>query len=287
MTRECESITAASKFTSSLHATQDDARLVSQVQIWAIGSRVFQTFGTNVDTPVPLSLLPQVRRFAIDLDIWRADWNERFTQNAYVGNYPRKGVGLHFHFAKLYLSSHVFRGRSASTAHFTSEMDEIASAGIVSASSILNTIISDPEIRSHLYGLPTYFITMITFATIFLLNLATKYPHISYLHKDEVLGLIGRIVTTLEEVCAKMHPRHLLVSISKSLTRIQTKLPQSPSQLFVGAGSTPTAGSNLMSTVPQWLTSPSDIALWENYDFLSYQDFDYNFDFNLPNPALS
>ncbi len=27
-----------------------------------------------------------------------------------MGNYPRKGVGLHYHFAKLYLYSFAFRG---------------------------------------------------------------------------------------------------------------------------------------------------------------------------------
>jgi hypothetical protein len=74
--------------------------------------------------PIPNSLLPQLRRFGIALDTWHDDWIEKFMVNSQVGNYPHKGVGLHFHFAKLFLSSRAFRGAwHESSAHYDLSLD--------------------------------------------------------------------------------------------------------------------------------------------------------------------
>lgn len=261
MTRDCEAIASASRFLLSKFATENDARLVSQVKIWAISTQVFDTLGTDVDTAIPHTLLPQILRFAIQLDTWRADWNDRFSINARIGDYPRKGVGLHFHFAKLFLCSHVFRGKPSIGNERSSSPDEIA-----------NT---------------SYFITMITFAAIFMLKVALKYPDAPYIHRDEIHSTIERLVRSLEGASANMHRRHLLVSIASSLAKIHAKLPQAGKQLSNPSdlqGSMEPADQMPDLQFPQqnlsWLTSPSDIFLWESYDFLSFQPESSGLDFD-------
>lgn len=113
-TRNYEEIDRAKEILSLPQATEDDARLISQVELWSITTRVLETFGFDAELSPPSSLAARMRRFNIEYDIWRADWSDRFGHHVHVGNYPRKGVKLHVDFAKLYLCSHAFRGLAPS-----------------------------------------------------------------------------------------------------------------------------------------------------------------------------
>ncbi|PKY07997.1 hypothetical protein P168DRAFT_228692 [Aspergillus campestris IBT 28561] len=226
MSRDCDSIKAAMQFLETDHATEDDVRLVTQVKIWSISAAVFDTFGVDVDTPVPPGKLAQLRRFSIALDTWYADWSDRFGPNEKVGNYPAKGVGLHFHFAKLYLCSHAFRGAQAcpDPKSFPSlEMEEIANTAVICAASILGVITSDTELQSLLNGLPLCFDTMIAFAVVFLLKVATKYADAVTLDKNKILSLVDRTIVMLQETTSEMHRQHLLVKIGCGVHKLRSK----------------------------------------------------------------
>ncbi|KAH8702306.1 C6 transcription factor [Talaromyces proteolyticus] len=222
ITRECEAVRDARKFLECEHATEDDARLVSQVLRWSICSNVYDTFGANVDRPLSDADVPLVRRFSIALDSLRAEWTDRFKVNAHVGNYPRKGVGIQYHFAKLYLCSHALRGSGSNQPKNRAfdvalEVDEIANSAVLSAVSILRAVVSDTEIQSYLNGLPTYFHIMIAFAIVFLLKVSTRLSASVRLDIQEVQRLMITLVSVLKEVAASMHPHHLLVGITKGI----------------------------------------------------------------------
>lgn len=283
MTHEFASLISPRNFLDTEFATEDDARLVSQVEIWSISSRIFDTFGTDTDTPIPEQLLPQFRRLSISLDTWRADWNERFMINNHVGNYPKKGVGLHFNFAKLYLCSHVFRGAAQTentTFQNSPEMEEFANAAVHSATSILRVIVTDNEIQSYLDGLPTYFDTMIAFAVVFLLKVITKHPDGVRIDRAEIFRLLEQLITILKNVTSRMHPQHLLSSIANSIG----KLLERSRQQFVlnphgGSSSHQSTSYTAAPATSNWMMSPSDSMFLENYDFLYQQAGDFNFDF--------
>lgn len=103
MTRQCDAIRASLRFLDTEHAVEDDARLISQVQFWSVGGEIYETFGVDVDKPLDRTMIQHLSRFSNDLDRVRDTWYTRFKENRYVGNYPRKGVALHCHFAKLYV----------------------------------------------------------------------------------------------------------------------------------------------------------------------------------------
>ena len=223
MSREGFIIKSASRLLQTEHATEDDARLISQVQEWSVLGQVFDTFGVDVDTAIAPDTIPQLRRYAISLDTWLADWNESFRENRNVGNYPQKGVGFHFHFAKLYLCSHAFRGIPAvdnATHCFSPELEEIANTGVLSAMSILRVIVSDAEFRSFMNGLPLYFDTMLAFAVVFLLKVATKYATVIRIDTVKILSLVTQTVSALRGITQTMHRQHLLVVIAEGLERL-------------------------------------------------------------------
>jgi hypothetical protein len=272
MSREGFIIDSVGRFMEIEHATEDDARLVSQVREWSVLAQVFDTFGVDVDTAIPPHTLPRLRRYSISLDTWYADWNETFRPNRNVGNYPQKGVGFHFHFAKLYLCSHAFRG--APTAQnalqcLTPEMEEVANTGVLSAMSILRMIISDGEFRSFLNGLPLYFDTMIAFAVVFLLKVATKYATAIRIDTAKILSLVTQTVTALREVTQSMHPQHLLVVIAEGLEKLLWKC-QEPAY-------------DAQEPMPH----PSPVAEQHTQDDMTWMENMTNFDFLTNFPSLN
>ncbi|KAL3476035.1 hypothetical protein BJX99DRAFT_258926 [Aspergillus californicus] len=226
MTRECASIAAASRFLETENATEDDARLVSQLLIWTVNTHVFDSFSVDVNTPLTAPQLTQLRRHAIALDIWYADWGDSFCPHENIGNYPRKGVGLHFNFAKLYLCSHAFRGAPSNGgvgSGIAPELEDIANTAVLSASAILRVIVSDAELQAYLNGLPLYFDTMIAFAVVFLLKVSTKYSEIVRIDAAKMLDLVEHTVTVMRRITAPMHEQHLLVCIAGGIEKLLKK----------------------------------------------------------------
>lgn len=211
-------------------ATEDDARLLSQVEIWSISTKIYYKVGIDIDEPIPESSIPQLQRLSIALDTWRADWSDRFTTSERVGNYPRKGVRLHYHFAKLYLCSHAFRGAyspESTVYNISPELEEFANLAIHSATAILRTIIDDKEFQSFLHGLPAYYDTMMAFAVVFLVKVLAKDSPAVRIDRTGTYELMDRLSTTLESITHPMSKHHLLASIASSLRSVVDKGRQS------------------------------------------------------------
>ncbi|OAL26214.1 hypothetical protein AYO22_04392 [Fonsecaea multimorphosa] len=278
LTRDFTSITPPNQFLESEFATEDDARLVSQVEIWTISTRVFDQFSLDPEAHLSDQLIPQLRRLSIALDTWRADWNERFHFNECVGNYPRKGVGLHYHFAKLFLCSHAFRRAPVAEGEHLQldpDLEEFATSAVHSGISILQVIAADQEIQSYLDGLPAYFDTMIAFAFVFLLKITIRNPANLRVDKAGISQTLDVLATVLNNITSKMHPRHLLTSVAGSARKLLDR--------FSGQEAAPAPSQSAPGPLApfdpdnQWL-SPSDAMFLENYDFLYSPGADLNFD---------
>lgn len=277
MTRECEAVRNVRRFLDSVHATEDDSRLASQVLRWSMCSNILDTFGVDVDRPLSDTEIPLIQKFGAALDTLRAEWAERFRPSSHVGNYPKKGVALQYHFAKLYLYSHAFRGAGPSQAksrspEATMELEEATNSAFLAALSILRTVVLDPEIQSHLDGLPIYFHTMVASAAVFLLKATTRHSGLVQFDSREVRRLVHDLVETLTGVTSTMHQRHLLVGITKGLRVLLQQcnhdIENSP---LVATGEAPEglgAETFLEGNVgPSW-----DSSILGEYDFFLYQD---------------
>ena len=224
MTGEHEAVAAVDLFLACQFATEDDSRLISQVKLWTISTAVFSSFGTDTRQAIHDNDFGNVLRFNLALDTWRLEWSEKLTPHATIGNYPRKGVGLHYHFAKLYLCSHAFRGVSTDAGDnakiLSPEMQETADSAVRSATSILRSIDTDDEFKSFMSNLPLYFDTMIAFASIFLFRISTTYSHVLQVDATEILKLLRQSVVILESIASTIRSSHLLARITEGLRRL-------------------------------------------------------------------
>lgn len=230
MTQQDEAIRATAKFLQSPLATEDDSRLVSQVEFWTVGARGFQQFGTDIDQPLEDSVLPQLRTLTVELDSWRGRWSEKFRRNRHIGDYPRKGITLHAHFIKLYLLSHALRGIGDSSTRSTEgalELDELVCSAVLSATSILRIVINDRDIHGYLNGLPTYFHIMIPFAAVFLLKVTRKQSELVGTTFGEASRLVRELAVVLRRISSAMHPQHLLVSVARGVESLLEHFPSS------------------------------------------------------------
>ncbi|KAK0882454.1 hypothetical protein LTR87_003749 [Friedmanniomyces endolithicus] len=280
MTKQDDTIRAATAFLQTEHAVQDDARLISQVNLWSAQADVYDTFGIDVEKPLTADMIDRIRRFSIRLDEIRACWTERLAHNRYVGNYPRKGVGLHYHFAKLYLYSLAFRGIGKpgfKAPEVALDIDELANSALLSATAILRAVVQDQEIQNFLNGLPTYFDIMIAFAVVFVLKVSTKFAASVAIDTSEIRSLVADLVHVLKDVTSNMHTRHLLTSVTRGAeTLLERCCPPElrgpfPSNAHVTI-SQPVFDENLYNMSSHWTGTSTDNFMMGEFDFLSTQD---------------
>ncbi|OAA75569.1 Transcription factor [Akanthomyces lecanii RCEF 1005] len=268
LTRESTSTRAAMKLLETENATEDDVRLVTQVKLWSIYGEISDCFGTETRNPLSSTQLIQLRRFGIKLDTWYADWKDRFGPNERVGNYPAKGVGLHFYFAKLYLCSHAFRGlEGVSSQTLLPDQEEVANSAIFSATSILNILISDVEMQKYLNGLPLCFDMMITFAIVFLVKVATKYHGSVWVDKARIFDMVKRMVSILHEVTERMHAKHLLAAATLGLKNFAQKAREGRFGGEIGVDATRPSSPDLSSGRESEMDWLQNYDIFENFDF--------------------
>lgn len=291
LTRQCEAVRSVRKFLDCSQSKETDGRLVSHVLRWSVLSDAVDSFGVDVNRPIGDSDLPSLRRYNITMDSLRAEWMEKFAPSAHIGNYPRKGVVLQYHFSKLYLCSHAFRGgasRAARTQTQSSEvimeLDEIANGAVRAAMSILRLVNADEEMQSFFDGLPIYFGTMVAFAIVFLLKVSTKYSTLVQVNQNEIQPLVLETVKALEKVTSSMHRRHLLVSIAKGMRSLVQKMrvtegPEALAPVVAGPANTQPSDQDPTlsmaadeSDVLGMFGEPTSDFFMGTYDFLVDQD---------------
>lgn len=281
MSETFHNIGAFGDFLESENASDNDQRLVSQLEIWSINYRTYKVFGLDSQGALPSTYLNDFRRINIALDTWRADWEEKFASRPDEVDNSRHTVGLHYDFAKLYLCSHAYRGflsRQEQGLEINPDLEEFAAKAVAAAESILRTINTDQEIQSDLHGLPTYFDTMIAFAVVFLLKVSAKAP--LWLQRDNtaIIKLLEDTSTTLRSIVNYMRTEHILSSITRSVKKLIEKastalVDQSASNSILS----PSGPQNPILNFP-WLVSPDDSIFVGNFDLTGpAQDIDFNF----------
>ncbi|KAJ3539905.1 hypothetical protein NM208_g5293 [Fusarium decemcellulare] len=202
--------------------TTGDQRLVSQVALLTIIHKIRELFGADADQPIPVVFLTQINNFSRQLDQWVGHWTSTFPEyQENFGTFPRKGALFHFQFAKLYLFSHIFRGLGDS--EIPMAFIDAAHGATTAATSIINMIITEPDVRVALVGLPCYLQSMIGFACMFLAKLNTIHGD-KMIERRVVIDLISRLIEVYRMTpVGKWHLVHLL---PKGLDRIVAMLQQ-------------------------------------------------------------
>ena len=142
----------------------------------------------------------------------------RLDPNKYVGDWPTKGVNIHYHFAKLYLESHVFRGLPESNPVIPHYFLETATTAVAGATHIVDLLLEDETLHKALAGVPHYFHGMIAFACMFLLRVATKHSAQLFADKSNLATSIARLAQLFKVI--QVGNEHLVHRMAEGLVKM-------------------------------------------------------------------
>jgi hypothetical protein len=186
-----------------------------------------------------------------------------------IGEFPTKGVILHHHLAKLHLHSHVFRGLKG--APVPSHFQDSAAAAVAAATAIIETILTDDDIREGLVGIPHYIHSMIAFACVFLLKIAAQYSG-QYIEDAVVFDLTTRAVQQFRSTpVGKWHLVHLMAEGLDKMLAKKTVTPTAVATDYVP----PTSVSQSMGQ----MSHANENVAGTNGDGLFGENFDDAFNF--------
>jgi hypothetical protein len=117
LTREFESLKTPKAFLGSEFCTPADAKLISQIELWSISSRVFDVFGADIEASITNERVAELESLNRSFDLCRAN---AIANKDSSGIFSQQLFDLYIHCAKLYLFSHTFRGYSQRYAMFSS-----------------------------------------------------------------------------------------------------------------------------------------------------------------------
>ncbi|KAM0816855.1 putative Transcription factor domain-containing protein [Seiridium cardinale] len=224
-------------FLQSPFADALDRRILSQVSLMQIMTCIYDRFMERKlphHDPAGAMLndgdFADLRNFNLQIDQWRMRWNARQENNRFIGSFPPKGIILYSYFAKLQLNSLAIRGVSLSQGRLSTERKEFANMAISAAASILTFVLEEEDMRRALVGTPLYVHTMIAFASVFLMKVATKWNRIMGLNVESnyVSHLLERMIVLLKSSVTS--ERHLLYHIASGLEKMLANLRKVPTK---------------------------------------------------------
>lgn len=256
MVSETTQIREHERFFASPLADVLDARILSQVSLMQILTRVYDRFtegrlpelddvrsgrssgamygnvasgNASADNRSSAAMLAEsdfeiLSAYNLEIDQWRMRWYPRQPPSPYIGEFPRRGVVLYSYFAKLQINSLAVRGVSASSGRLSTERKEFANMAVSAAVSILTLLLDEDDMRKALVGTPLYVHTMIAFASVFLVNATTKWDRLIGLNIEPTLVtrlLEGMVVVLKSAATSDRHMlKHIAVGLEKMLGRL-------------------------------------------------------------------
>ncbi|KAK1534952.1 uncharacterized protein CCOS01_03704 [Colletotrichum costaricense] len=200
------------KYLRAVPSSSTDTRLSSQLELLSILEKVTYMFGSYGDSRISGIFKKKLEEFDLEVDRWHGLWGARYrTQRdieRQIGAFPRKNLRLHYHFAKLFIGSLVFRGLSSNPVDDPIPMEflDLAHGAVESARSTIELITTDPDLKAGLVGLPHYNHTMIAYACTFLLKVATKYHRHLDMDQDEAFDHVSQAAETCQSIqCTRYH----------------------------------------------------------------------------------
>jgi len=213
-----------------------------------IMSKIRESFGTDDTTSaLPASSVSKISSFAHELEAW-ASRHAYHNPNKYIGDWPSKGVNIHYQFSKLYLDSHVFRGLPESKPVVPDYFLETASAAVAGSMHIVNLLLEDETLQKALAGVPHYYHGMVAFACMFLLRVATKHSAQLLPNTANLAAMIARLAQQFK--ITQVGNDHLVHRMADGLDKMAEILAKKPNNTKHSSGlsnmtQTKIAGPNL------------------------------------------
>ena len=217
MTREIRMLKEPRTLLDSKFSTYLDLQLISQVELWSISSQVFDRFGAATGSTFISRRLSELAYLSDAYERWRQEWTAMLETQLEVEPSLPAILDLYFHSARLYLSSHIFRGPEQDFARHEdtpNPLDRWAHSATQSALSIVYrmTQMNEAQVTSRL---PFYFSNTIAFASIFLLGGPCRTLY--YVDRDRAMQYLQALDRLVSSPSATPNALHPVLSIANSL----------------------------------------------------------------------
>lgn len=213
MTQEWRSLKAPTAFIHTKFSSFQDLGLISQVELWSITRGVFEQFGADVENQAAVQRPMELHRFENEYDRWLQTWRGLMVFDSQ--DQTCSMLDLYYHCFKLYLCSHIYRGNASLQS--TSESSTVADFSKQFRESALSVLRIMLDGKKRLLDIPSYFSTMMAFATIVLIKTIREDNTASSSDKQDIMRLLQRLAETLRPIRLPQSPSHPLLSISKGL----------------------------------------------------------------------
>ncbi|KAL4967111.1 uncharacterized protein BDV14DRAFT_207611 [Aspergillus stella-maris] len=263
--------------------TESDVRILSQVSLLLIMGQVRDVLGSDNQTPLPPALASQILNYSRQLDKWYTKFSGLFVTNAFIGEFPKRGLQLHYQFGKLYLGHQVFKGLHGRPIppHFLTA----ATMAHDTAAAIFEMILGEPELQEGLVGMPHYFHVMIAFAGHLLLEICQNYYEQLGIKVHEDFQLINGALNLFRNTqCIPQHP------IWRMTPGLNRKLQDCAASIGAAVSSaTEPIGLNIQPVIPGQQdalyyppvqaqpTQPLDELLFTDFGEFNFPDLTSNF----------
>ena len=261
-----------------------DVRILSQTSLLLIMAQAQDTTRSSQDERLPAGMQSQLNNYSRQLDRWFNKYSALFKPNPQIGDFPKKGLQLHYQFGKLHLGHYVFKGLH--TDPVPTVFVPLAIMAHDAAITIFEMIHQDPQLQESLIGTPHYFHIMIAFAGHFLLEVCNKYQEQLSISLESDLGLMGNVLEIFEKMhCIPQHPiRRMTARLSQKLFRCAASLnvPVPFNTATYSANPGVAHQQNGMMATPshmQWIDTftspPSDLDLMGEFAFSGFPEFQF------------
>lgn len=225
MTQDWRSLKPPTTFLRSDFSNSRDFSLISQLELWNTTRAVFEQFGADVESSAATEKLEEVDKLGHAYHEWHHTSRGILGTDGLTGSLPE----LYYDCGLLYLYSHIHRGGSMNqTVHTSAKLVEFHNHFRGSAHAVIRIII-DGQLR--LLDLPSYFGTMLAFATVSLIKIIRE-DKVGRENVQETLRLLRRLAEFLRDVKLPQYSSHLYAGISKGLDQATESLQAGTGQFL-------------------------------------------------------
>jgi hypothetical protein len=222
MTQEWRSLKSPTTFLHSPFSTHRDLNLIGQVELWKTTRAVFERFGADIESSAASEKLDEVEKLGQAYESWHHTWCGVLGVENLAGTITE----LYYHCALLYLYSHIHRGGHRCPRPNTSgRLTELRDHFRGSAQAVLR-IFTNGELR--ILDLPSYFGTMLAFATVSLIKVVRDGQLLDDDRRD-MLHLLRQLMETFRQIKLPQSSSHPYMGIAKGLEQATENLSGSAS----------------------------------------------------------
>ncbi|KAF2151564.1 hypothetical protein K461DRAFT_226870 [Myriangium duriaei CBS 260.36] len=228
MTSEFRSLKEPAIFLQSEFVNPRDLFLMSQVELWSITRKIFETFGADVKNMAPSQRLWDMWHLRDAMNEWHRMSINAFDLNDGTMTMRRQLLDFYLYSGKLYLLTHIFRGQTFVDAQSAStDIHDLACDAFEAAISLVKIVIDWQDPDDWLNRIPSYFITMVAFACLCLIRIAFHEKLVDEARYNQAYRNLDNLTKGLHKSSKVDTAKSPLHSVAASLNPVLNRWGQS------------------------------------------------------------